>query len=215
MLAGGGLGRWLAITALASGVAACASGRQVYQTTQDNGSGTVAGSSTSDDALVSMSGREAGSDQILQLSGNVVLPVYRLDGPAGLDLKVALAGAEVQASLAAPALLDGPPGVIEPGTVPAAVGALQGQAAAAAARVAPDAAIATPGVASPGLASPGLTPPSLAAPTTLAAVDLGGGLGSAAPPTGLAVGAPVSGAVAGAISPINAAVASLPRPAGR
>ena len=214
MLARRGLGRWLAIAALASGLAACASGRQIYQTTQDNRSVAVAEAQTSDDAaLVSLSGREAGSDQILQLSGNVVLPVYRLDGGLGLDLKVSLAGTPVQASLAAPALLGGPPGLpVGPGTVPAAVGALQGQTAAAAARVASNAVVAAPGLPAPGLAAPSL---ALAGPGPLAPVDLGGALGSAAPPPGLSVGATVSGAVAGAINPINAVVASLPRPATR
>ncbi len=190
------LGRWLAASAIAASLAACATGRQVYQTTQDPGSAAAA-QIADDSPPVSLSGAEVGSDRILQLSGNVVLPVYRLDDGLGLDVKVAVLGSQVQASLAAPALLGGGQAALPAtpaGTMTTGVAALQGQAVADAAR---------------------LAPAGSSAPTPLATVDLGGALGSAAPPPGLALGATLNGVttgVTGAVNPINAAVASLARP---
>ena len=73
------LSRLLMAAAAAAGVAACASGRQVYQATQDYGSPALGTDQADGDAaLVSLSGAQVGSDRILQLSGNVILPSRRI-----------------------------------------------------------------------------------------------------------------------------------------
>jgi len=196
--------RWLTVAIAAAGLAACASGRQVYQAAQGFGSSTVVTDQADGDAsLVSLSGPQAGSDRILQLSGNVVLPIYQLDDGLTADARVALLGAQAEASLAAatPALLGASVAATTPGT-PLAPIVGSGSTPFA--------------IAAQGAGPPGASISAAGATTavTLTPTDLQGALGASAPATGLVAATPVTavaGGVIGAASPINAAVGSLPR----
>ena len=202
------LSRLLMAAAAAAGVAACASGRQVYQATQDYGSPALGTDQADGDAaLVSLSGAQVGSDRILQLSGNVILPVYQLDDGLTADARVSLLGARAEASLAAasPTLLGARVAVTTPGAPAAPLAPIVGTGPASLS-------VAAQGTAPPGA---GVSATAAATTATLTPTDLQGALGASAPPTGLAAGTPatpVTGGVLGAASPINAALGSLPRP---